>query len=142
MQFLLGVICGTLALCWFLQRLVVQSSYYADPKRWFCGTLEGFSALPGRISDKVAARFGKRSSRPYNYELKHYAGVKQFWLNPYKVPKCNQWADKRFKARRDEMASREAASKPNMPPVKMSYVAMFSALLVFAGAIAFFSLLI
>lgn len=137
---------GGLAFCWFLQRLVIQSSYYADPNKRFCGTLERFFVILIRLENKLLASLPYRlTGKPTSIdreELKHYAGVKQFWLDPFKAPKCNQWADKRFKERRDEMARREAlsAAKIDSPPIKGWHLVLATVSLVCLGLLTFFTL--
>ena len=144
MQFLLGWAFGGLAFCWFLHRLAVQSSYYANPNRRFCGTLERSFAFLIYISNKLFSYqpfrlMGIKPAPIDRYELKHYAGVRQFWLNPLKAPQCNQWADVRFKERRDEMTRLEAESSAKVD-LKPSTILLSAIALISIGCIAFFSL--
>lgn len=88
--------------------LSIQNSYYADPSRPYCGTLDKWADKANTAGNAFARmwnrilfsnKFGKMKILPGN-DLSIYAGVKQWWWNPFKVPTENWKARKRFAAQK------------------------------------------
>ena len=99
--FVVGWCLGSVALCYLLHRLSWQSSYYADPTRRLCGTLD---KMENKLIDKTIVldeMLTSADSRPTprsKHDLAIYAGVKQWWWTS--VPQSNVEAVGRFKRRK------------------------------------------
>ena len=87
-------------------QLSIQSSYYADPTRWFCGTLDRMLARMNNAMNCIVRGINrllpeKRKMREAPSDnLSIYQDVQQCWLRT--VPIHNVKAQKRFDAQRRE----------------------------------------
>lgn len=115
---MLVLIIAALGFCYLLHRLSVQSSYYADPTRRLCGTLDRMFNLlsdatewvEGKLKGGFARLTGRAASgvvRRHREDLSIYYGISQWWWptpkRGFMAPDENVRAVRRFKERREQM---------------------------------------